>query len=437
MFALLKIMLDRVISKGNLTVIDAQNSSFQFGDGSGAPVVLKIKDSKWEKWIALNPALKLGEAYMEGGFEFIAGDIAALLRIIFAGNDGNAERSLWLPALLALRRLTRSLAQMNNLARSGANIRHHYDLSARLYALFLDPDRQYSCAYFEQPGQSLAAAQLAKKRHLAAKLCLEPQQKLLDIGCGWGGLGLYLARFLQADVTGVTLSREQHSIAQKRAEETGLSGQCRFLLKDYRLLQEKFDRLVSVGMFEHVGAGHYKEYFAQAKRLLKPDGIFVLHSIGRSDGPGSTNPFIRKYIFPGGYIPALSEVLPAIERSGLIITDIEILRLHYADTLKEWRKTFLQNWDKIAELYDERFCRMWDFYLAASESAFRRQHMMVFQIQMAPKQDNAPLTRDYIYEAEARLRQTDSAALTEKGFALKIEDTVANNSQAAQEKPAA
>jgi len=418
MFALLKTVLDRVITKGNLTITDAENHISHYGDGSGPHVHVKINDAAWERRIALNPALKLGEAYMEGGLDFAEGDMLQLLQIIFAGNNGDAERTSWLMALQSLRRLTRRLTQMNTLARSSGNIRRHYDLSAQLYALFLDPDRQYSCAYFEQPNQPLAEAQLAKKRHLAAKLCLKPGQKLLDIGCGWGGLGLYMAKFLEADVTGVTLSREQQKIAQQRAKATGMSDHCRFLLEDYRLLQQKFDRIVSVGMFEHVGVGHYKEYFAQAKRLLKPDGVFVLHSIGRSDGPGSTNPFIRKYIFPGGYIPALSEVIPLIERSGLIITDIEILRLHYADTLRDWRQTFRAKWDIVKKLYDERFCRMWDFYLAASESAFRWQHMMVFQIQMAPKQDAVPLTRDYIYQKEAELRKEDSIALHEKGFAL-------------------
>jgi len=420
MFALLKTILNRVVTKGNLTITDANGVTSHYGDGTGEPVHIKINDGKWEKLIALNPALKFGEAYMEGGFDIVQGDMLALLQALFAGNDGNTDKTAWMLVLQTMRRLTKRLTQMNTLARSGGNVRHHYDLSAQLYALFLDPDRQYSCAYYETPDQSLADAQLAKKRHLAAKLCLKPKQKLLDIGCGWGGLGLYMAKFLDADVTGVTLSREQHAIAQKRAQDTGLADHCRFLLKDYRLLQEPFDRMVSVGMFEHVGVGHYKEYFSQVRRLLKPDGIFVLHSIGRSDGPGSTNPFIRKYIFPGGYIPALSEVIPVIEKSGLIITDIEILRLHYADTLRDWRKAFTAKWDIVKKLYDERFCRMWDFYLAASESAFRWQHMMVFQIQMAPKQENAPLTRDYIYEEESRLRKIDNIALHEKGFNLNL-----------------
>lgn len=408
MFALLKTAAGHIISKGNLAVTDAAGVTYHFGDNTGEPVHLRFTSSKWEREVALDPALKLGEAYMEGGFEFVKGDIYKLLEIIFESTGPVAENQMWMKAMSFIRTATKRFVQMNTLKRSARNVQHHYDLSGKLYDLFLDPDRQYSCAYFQTPDTDLNEAQLAKKRHLAAKLQVSKGEKLLDIGCGWGGLGLYFARVLGADVTGVTLSHEQFGIANQRAKTLGLENRAKFLLEDYRNLNAQFDKIVSVGMFEHVGIGHFKEYFDHVKRLLKPDGRFVLHSIGRSGEPGATNPWIAKYIFPGGYIPSLSEVIPVIEKSGLIITDIEILRLHYAETLKAWRQSFLAHWDEAKALYDERFCRMWDFYLAASESAFRWQGMMVFQIQLAHKQDAVPLTRDYIMQEEERLLKIDA-----------------------------
>jgi cyclopropane-fatty-acyl-phospholipid synthase len=287
-------------------------------------------------------------------------------------------------------------------------VAHHYDLDGRLYSLFLDADRQYSCAYFETPDTSLDDAQLAKKRHLAAKLLLDkPDTRVLDIGCGWGGLGLYLADVTGADVTGVTLSQEQHAIANERAAERGLSQHARFELQDYRDVPGPFDRIVSVGMFEHVGVGHYDEFFKQCARLLADDGVMVLHSIGRSEGPSVTNPWISKYIFPGGYIPALSEVLPYIEKHGLLVTDIEILRLHYAETLKAWRERFMAHREEAERIYDRRFVRMWEFYLAASEMSFRDQNMMNFQIQITKKQGVTPMTRDYMLETERALQAAE------------------------------
>ena len=408
MFALLKTAAGHIISKGNLAVTDAAGVTYHFGDNSGDPVHLRFTSAKWEREVALDPALKLGEAYMEGGFEFVKGDIYKLLEIIFESTGPIAENQMWMKAMSFIRTATKRFVQMNTLKRSARNVQHHYDLSGKLYDLFLDPDRQYSCAYFQTPDTDLNEAQLAKKRHLAAKLQVNKGEKLLDIGCGWGGLGLYFARVLGADVTGVTLSHEQFGIANQRAKTLGLENKAKFLLEDYRNLNAQFDKIVSVGMFEHVGIGHFKEYFDHVKRLLKPDGRFVLHSIGRSGEPGATNPWIAKYIFPGGYIPSLSEVIPVIEKSGLIITDIEILRLHYAETLKAWRRSFLAHWDEAKALYDERFCRMWDFYLAASESAFRWQGMMVFQIQLAHRQDAVPLTRDYITQEEERLLKIDA-----------------------------
>ena len=414
MFALLKTAASHIITKGNLTIIDSRGVTYQFGDQTGKPIQIRFTSAKWEREVALDPALKLGEAYMNDGFEFIKGDIYSLLETIFESTGPIAENQLWMKAFSFIRTATKRFAQMNTLRRSAKNVEHHYDLSGKLYEMFLDPDRQYSCGYFENPNVSLGKAQLAKKRHLAAKLQVKENEKLLDIGCGWGGLGLYFARVLGANVTGVTLSHEQHGIANQRAKDMGLQDKAKFSLLDYRKLDDAFDKIVSVGMFEHVGIGHYKEYFDHVKRLLKPDGRFVLHSIGRSGEPGATNPWIAKYIFPGGYIPALSEVIPVIEKSGLIITDIEILRLHYAETLKAWREAFLAHWNEAKALYDERFCRMWEFYLAASESAFRWQGMMVFQIQLAHKQDAVPLTRDYITEEEARLKKIDADPNLEK-----------------------
>jgi len=407
MFGLLNKVLDHLIIKGDLRVTDAGGTVFQFGDGTGNHVHVRFNSRLFERQVALDPALKLGEAYMEGGFDIIEGDMYQLLALIFENSPVTAEKEPWMRFFNVWRTLTKRLNQLNTLKRSHRNIRHHYDLSAQLYDLFLDSDRQYSCAYFEEPTSTLEEAQLAKKRHLAAKLAIRPGDKVLDIGCGWGGLGLYLARVLGADVTGVTLSQEQHKIANERAVQAGLGDRCRFLLQDYRTLDQKFDRIVSVGMFEHVGIGHFKEYFAKVRQLLHESGLFVLHSIGRNGTPGATNPFIAKYIFPGGYIPALSEVIPVIEKSGLVMSDIEILRRHYADTLMFWRQEFMQKREAAKALYDEHFCRLWEFYLAASESSFRWQNMMVFQIQLSHTQEVAPLTRSYIEREEARLRRLE------------------------------
>ncbi len=311
------------------------------------------------------------------------------------------------PLLLKLRsnfhKALRSVHRRNSERRAKRNVAHHYDLDGCLYDLFLDADRQYSCAYFEHPDQNIDEAQLAKKRHIAAKLLIAPGHRVLDIGSGWGGLALYLAQQCGAQVTGVTLSEEQLDIARKRAGQKGLASAVDFRLRDYRAIQGQFDRIVSVGMFEHVGVNYYDAFFSKAADLLADDGVMLLHSIGSIDGPTVTNPWVAKYIFPGGYLPALSEVLPAIERAGLIVTDIEILRLHYALTLKAWRERFVSRRAEAVAIYDERFCRMWEFYLAGFEAAFRHGGLMVFQIQLAKRLDAVPLTRDYIAHREAAL----------------------------------
>lgn len=394
------------IKTGNLSIIYPSGRRASFGDGAGLPIVLRIKKSRTLWALATNPELAFGEAFMDGKLVLEQGDIYNFLELVFRNTSvyslkGAAKFNRWLTGL------RRRFHQHNPIGRAKDNVAHHYDLDGSLYRLFLDSDSQYSCAYFETADCSLEEAQLAKKRHLAAKLLVEPGQKVLDIGSGWGGLGLYLAELTDANVTGVTLSEEQFAISNERAQAQNLADRARFHLKDYRHLNEQFDRIVSVGMFEHVGVGHYDEFFSQVRSLLKPDGVMVLHSIGVSDGPSHTNPWIHKYIFPGGYIPALSEVLPVIERQGLVVCDIEILRLHYAETLKAWRDRFMARREEAVGLYDERFARMWEFYLASSESAFRHQGMMVFQIQLARKQTSVPLQRDYIQAAEIRLREME------------------------------
>jgi cyclopropane-fatty-acyl-phospholipid synthase len=302
----------------------------------------------------------------------------------------------------------RRFKHRNLIGRARRNVVHHYDLSDQLYALFLDKDRQYSCAYFTSKDDNLEMAQESKKRHIAAKLLLDqPNLKVLDIGSGWGGLGLYLAEETGAQVTGVTLSAEQHKIAEGRAAAAGLADRVRFRLCDYRQELGQCDRVVSVGMFEHVGKRNYDEFFANLGRLLSIDGVALLHSIGYAAGPAPINPFIRRYIFPGADLPSLYEVFAAVERSGLIVTDVEILRLHYAETLRHWRERFMANWPRISALYDERFCRMWEFYLVLCEIGFRFRSMMVFQMQLAKRSDAVPLTRDYMVNWERS--NTDSA----------------------------
>lgn len=398
---LLRYFLGQYIRRGALTVTTASGARFTCGDGSGRPVSVRFKTTRAERQILIDPELHLGEAYMDGTFLVENGSIADALAILM---DQPEMVPGWAKPQWLLRYLGRHIWQFNPRGRARRNVAHHYDLDARLYSLFLDADRQYSCAYFETPDATLDDAQLAKKRHLAAKLVVRPGQRVLDIGSGWGGLGLYVAEMTGADVTGVTLSTEQLQVSNARAAEKNLSQSARFVLEDYRDIPGPFDRIVSVGMFEHVGVDFYETYFRRCAELLADDGVMVLHSIGRSTGPDVTSPWIEKYIFPGGYIPALSEVLPAIEKAGLLVCDMEILRLHYAETLKAWRERFMARREEAVRLYDERFARMWEFYLAASEMSFRKQNMMNFQLQLTKRQGVVPITRDYIGQEEAKLR---------------------------------
>ncbi len=406
---LLARLLRRMITRGCLTVVDATGRRHSFGrPGSEPTVTIRLHDRALHGKLFLQPYLYLGEAYMDGTLTIEDGSLRDFLML--CGLNLETYEPNWLERIgRRIGYLARPIMQYNPVGRAKRNVAHHYDLSGQLYDLFLDRDRQYSCAYFESPNYSLEQAQDAKKRHIAAKLLLEPGRKVLDIGSGWGGLAIYLAQTADVDVTGVTLSEEQYKVSTQRAEEAGLSDRVRFFLKDYREVEGRFDRIVSVGMFEHVGVKHYGEFFAKMRELLRDDGVALLHSIGRSDGPGTTNPWIRKYIFPGGYVPAISEVMPEIERNRLLATDIEILRLHYADTLKDWLRRFLANRDKVAALYDERFCRMWEFYLAGCEMSFRHWDQMVFQIQLAKRIDTVPLTRDYIHEWESARALTSAA----------------------------
>lgn len=410
MFWPLEVVLRRVVVSGNLIAVDAMGCQHQFGDGSGPPITIRFADRAAERAVAYDPQLALGETYMQGRLSVEGGGVYDLLDILMR-NAAAQTPPRWAAWLDVIRRAGRRVQQFNPVGRAQRNAAHHYNIDGAIYDLFLDPDRQYSCAYF-LPGADLAQAQLAKKVHLASKMALSPGQRVLDIGCGWGGLGLWLAANTGCRVKGVTLSSEQLAVAQERACKQGLVSAVEFALEDYRQVKGTFDRIVSVGMFEHVGVNHYQAFFRRLRDLLDDDGVAVLHSIGRSDGPGFTNPFIAKYIFPGGYIPALSEVLPAIERSGLIVSDIEILRLHYAETLKAWRERFMAHRSEAIALKGEDFCRMWEFYLAGSEGAFRHQGMMVFQIQLVKRIDALPITRDYMFDTERRLQLASTAQAT-------------------------
>ena len=400
-------VLHRLVTAGELGVIWPDGRTSRYGPGGEPTARIRIADSATARAILLNPSLRFGEAYMDGRLVPADCSIYQVLDVLLSSMGNKAPHRL--AALLdrVAFRLRRVL-QWNTPGRARRHVAHHYDLSGRLYALFLDRERHYSCAYFPDGNETIEQAQAAKKRHIAAKLCLDrPGLSVLDIGCGWGGLALHLAREHDARVLGITLSAEQLRVARDRAASEGLESRARFELLDYRAVGEKFDRVVSVGMFEHVGIPNYEGFFRTVGACLKPDGVALIHAIGRSEGPEETNAWLRKYIFPGGYSPALSEVMGPIERSGLKLCDLEILRLHYAETLRLWRRRFAANRDAIASLYDERLCRMFEFYLAGCELAFRRQGHMVWQAQLAHRFDAVPLTRDYITDAD-RVLSTQS-----------------------------
>jgi cyclopropane-fatty-acyl-phospholipid synthase len=399
-------MMRRMVRIGTLKVIDAGGKEHLYAGTPSPSATVRINDPKLYLNLFFNPELYAGEAYMDGTLVVEQGSLRDFLTV-FALNRNALRSQPWQRNLRKLRKTLRRLYQRNTAEKSRKNVAHHYDLSNDFYKLFLDKDMSYSCAYYTSPDNTLEVAQENKLRHIAAKLDLKPGQRVLDIGCGWGAMAIYIAEHYNVEVLGVTLSVEQHALATRRAIERGLSERVRFELRDYRDVKGPFDRIVSIGMFEHVGLNHFDEFFQKVAELLPSDGVALLHSIGRKGGPGTTGAWIRKYIFPGSYPPALSETMPAIERAGLWTTDIEILRLHYAETLRAWDDRFQVNRAKAAAMFDERFCRMWEFYLIVCEFAFRYGKLMNFQIQLTKGVNTLPLQRDYISASEAKLLASD------------------------------
>lgn len=403
-------LMKHTVRTGAIRIVDAKGNARVYGDGSPPSCTLRFRKAGLEESLVLNPALRVPEAYMEGDLVVEDGTLHDFIELA-ARNHGHVED---FPLARALRWIgigSRRIRQHNPIGVARKNVSHHYDLSDELYARFLDRDRQYSCAYFTDRGEDIDAAQANKRRHLASKLLLDRKGlRVLDIGSGWGGLGLYIAGLGDADVTGVTLSREQHKVSNERARAAGLADRVRFELEDYRNLDGRFDRIVSVGMFEHVGKRNYRECFEKLRDLLADDGVALLHSIGRLDTPAPINPFIRKYIFPGADLPALSEVTPVVERTGLMCTDIELLRLHYAETLRRWHNAFAARRDEIAKIYDERFCRMWEIYLVICEMGFRYENLVVLQMQFSKRLETVPITRDYMFEWERAQAERERSA---------------------------
>ncbi len=393
---LLDRMLHLMISDGQLLVEMPGGALHRYGNGAGEPVHVRLQDTASTRALVLNPELALGELYMRGGLSIVDGDISALLKLVVR-NINRPLKAWWMRPTHRLRSALRGTSQFNPLTRSRRNVAHHYDLRGQLYDQFLDADKQYSCAYFCRPDDTLEQAQIQKMTHISRKLLLEPGMRLLEIGSGWGGLAIYLARNYGVRVTGITLSQEQFDQAKKRAKDEGLSSLVEFKLCDYRELRGRYDRIVSVGMFEHVGLPHFDRFFSNLHDLLDPNGIALLHTIGWTAAPQATNPWIAKYIFPGGYVPTMSETMTAIEKAQLWVADVECWRLHYAYTLQHWRARFEANRETVRDLYDDEFVRMWRFYLSACEQTFRHGRQAVFQFQLSRKIDAVPLTRDYLY----------------------------------------
>ncbi len=407
-----KLLLDRMlramISRGRLVVELHDGTAREYGDGVGDPVRVRIRNVKTVRALALYPELALGEAYMSRDLTIADDDVDGLLSLVIQ-NLEDLQRMKWHRSVHRVRTVFRGLSQLNFLSRARRNVAHHYDLSGQLYDLFLDADRQYSCAYYKSPSDSLEQAQAQKKEHISRKLLLQPGMRVLDIGCGWGGLALHLARHHDVQVLGITLSEEQYDVACRKAARAGLSDCVEFRLCDYRKLDAQFDRIVSVGMFEHVGLLHYDTFFRMLHDSLTPDGIAVLHTIGWAGAPQGSNPWITKYIFPGGYVPSLSEAVASIERAGLWAADVECWRLHYAYTLQHWQDRFEANSDAIRALYDDEFVRMWRFYLSSCKQSFRNARQAVFQFQLSRKVDAVPVTRDYLYGAQGKPQALSAA----------------------------
>jgi cyclopropane-fatty-acyl-phospholipid synthase len=394
-------MMKSFIRKGRLTVIDADGKRHVFGGQAPGPeVTMRLTNKRLYRTLVFNPELSAGEAYMDGTMRFEEGSTLRDFLTLFSINRMSLGSYPLQKALRSIKMRFRKRQQSNRKGEAQQNVAHHYDLGNDFYRLFLDDNMLYSCAYFREPGETLEQAQRNKLRLLASKLCLRDGMTVLDIGCGWGDLALYLAQLENVRVTGVTLSREQQKLASERAQQAGLSDRVTFELRDYRDVDDKFDRIVSVGMFEHVGVQHYDEFFGHLNGLMPDDGIAVLHSIGHMSPPGMASPWLRKYIFPGAYSPALSEVFESVEKNSLWIMDLEFLRVHYATTLSHWAERFEKNRERVIAMYDERFARMWEFYLISAEMMFRTGSQLVFHMQMSRKRDAAPITRDYITDRQ-------------------------------------
>jgi cyclopropane-fatty-acyl-phospholipid synthase len=397
-------LLNRFIQNGRLSVIDHDGTRQSFGSGRDGPdVTIRFTDPKVEREIFFNPELKAAEAYMDGRLVFENGSTVYDLLYLFSINRRELGSHTVQRALRRMWKTLRRLHQANRLGEAAQNVRSHYDHPSAFYALWLDERMAYSCAYFQRPEQNLEDAQLAKFRHIVAKLAVEPGMSVAEIGSGWGALAIYLARTCGARVTAINVSPEQLAASRAKAEEAGVADRVSFVEQDYRELPGRFDRVVSVGMMEHVGVAHFDEYFATVRRLLAPGGYALIHAIGRMSPPGTTAPFIRKYIFPGGYVPALSEVFASTERTGLWVADCEILRLHYYWTIKAWRERFTTRRAEVVAMMGERFARMWEFYLAAVELGFLHGSNMVFQLLVAETRDAVPVIRDYMIEGERGL----------------------------------
>ena len=393
-------MLFSVLKKlnfdGTLEIIDSNDKTHKFGN-SNPHVSIRLKNKSIERKLFLNPNLHIGEAYMNEELVVEKGTIEDFLNLITNCYDDFISNNKFYKFYEYLSSIFMPFQQINQLVNSKKNVAHHYDINEDLYKLFLDQDMQYSCAYFHNPNMSLDQAQKDKKQHIIKKLQITENMDVLDIGCGWGGMAIEIAKSTGAKVKGITLSENQFKTASERAQKEGLADKVSFALQDYRNETEKYDRIVSVGMFEHVGVKYFKTYLSKANDILKENGVFLLHTIGQRGKPTATSPWIRKYIFPGGYIPSLSEVMNATQKLNINVTDVEVLRLHYAHTLSKWYQNVIENKDKIIKMFDQRFFRMWEFYLLASKYSFVNMGNVVFQIQIAKNINNLPLTRNYIY----------------------------------------
>jgi len=411
-------MLSRLMVRGELTIIDPSGATHHYGapDPELEPVTVRVRDARVAFSIARDPALGTAEAWMDDRIVLEKGEIIDLVRLI-RRNLRWEERNRSGSFLKKSGKFRHRLEMMNWKSRAKRNVVHHYDIGNALYRLFLDPDMQYSCAYFTDPSNSIDQAQLDKKAHIASKLLLKPGQRVLDLGCGWGGLALYLNRVADVDVLGVTLSEEQLKVARQRAEAAGVSDRVKFELIDYRDVEGEFDRIVSIGMFEHLGPPYFRTFFRKCRSLLKPDGAMLIHTMGRMGKPGTTDKFIIKYIFPGGYLPALSEIIGASEQERLIMADCEALRTHYTHTLRAWYEKFKANEEEVVRLYDRRFYRLYSFYLAASMTMFSDGAMIVYQLQYLRSRYAAPFMRDYMLEDEKRLRAAEPVPITPATFA--------------------